>query len=219
MTQQNRPPEPRDKDWQTWGRRMMSYLSQTRSALVQQTGNESAADDGTLMWDRENLYPVVSKNGEWVQVVLEDGNASGSITVDQTAAVINTAYALTYTLSSSDGITSGTPASRLVFAEAGEYMVSFSAQISSTSSSTVNFWFWPRVNGVDLAGSTMKNALHQNGATLVVSRSAILDLSAGDYLEAMWAVDSTSGFLDATAATAFAPAAPASTIAITRLHG
>jgi hypothetical protein len=54
---------------------------------------------------------------------------------------------------------------------------------------------------------------------LVVSRSAIFDVSAGDYLEAMWAVDSTSGFLDATAATAFAPAAPASTIAITRLHG
>ena len=219
MTQQNRPPEPRDKDWQTWGRRMMSYLSQTRSALVQQTGDESAADDGTLMWDRVNQYPVVSKNGAWVQVVLEDGNASGSITTDQTAVAINTAYALTYTLSSSDGITSGTPASRLVFEEAGEYMVSFSAQISSTSSSTVNFWFWPRVNGVDLAGSTMKNALHQNGATLVVSRSAILNLSAGDYLEAMWAVDSTSGFLDATAATAFAPAAPASTIAITRLHG
>ena len=219
MTQQNRPPEPRGDDWQTWGRRIMSYLSQTRSALVQQTGDESAADDGTLMWDRENLYPVVSKNGEWVQVVLEDGHYSGGITTDQTAAVINTAYALTYTSSVADGITNGTPSSRLVFEEAGEYMVSFSAQIASTSSSTVNFWFWPRVNGTDLTGSTMKNALHQNGATLVVSRSAILNLSAGDYLEAMWAVDSTSGFLDATAATAFAPAAPASTIAITRLHG
>tara|TARA_R100000951_G_scaffold61087_1_gene51326 strand:- start:305 stop:964 length:660 start_codon:yes stop_codon:yes gene_type:complete len=219
MTQQNRPPEPRDKDWQTWGRRMMSYLSQTRSALVQQTGDESAADDGTLMWDRENLYPVVSKNGAWVQVVLEDGKYAGAVSTDQTAASTNTAYALTYTSSAADGITNGTPASRLVFAEAGQYMVSFSAQIASTSSSTVNFWFWPRVNGADVTGSTMKNALHQNGSVLVVSRSAILDLSAGDYLEAMWAVDSTSGFLDATAATAFAPAAPASTIAITRLHG
>ena len=219
MSQQNRPPEPRGDDWQTWGRRIMSYLSQTRSALVQQTGDESAADDGTLMWDRENLYPVVSKNGEWVQVVLEDGHYSGAITTDQTAAAVNTAYALTYTSSVADGITNGTPSSRLVFAEAGEYMVSFSAQIASTSGSTVNFWFWPRVNGTDLTGSTMKNALHQNGATLVVSRSAILNISAGDYLEAMWAVDSTSGFLDATAATAFAPAAPASTIAITRLHG
>jgi hypothetical protein len=219
MTQQNRPPEPRDKDWQTWGRRMMSYLSQTRSALVQQTGDESAADDGTLMWDRENLYPVVSKNGEWVQVVLEDGKYAGAVSTDQTAASINTAYALTYTSSAADGIANGTPASRLVFAEAGQYMVSFSAQIASTSSSTVNFWFWPRVNGTDITGSTMKNALHQNGSVLVVSRSAIFEFSAGDYLEAMWAVDSTSGFLDATAATAFAPAAPASTIAITRLHG
>ena len=219
MTQQNRPPEPQDKDWQTWGRRLMSYLSQTRSALVQQTGSESAADDGTIMWDRVNKYPVVSKNGAWVQIVLEDGQYSGSITADQTAAVINTAYALTYTAEISSGITNGTPASRIVFEEAGEYMISFSAQISSTSASTVNFWFWPRVNGSDVTGSTMKNALHQNGATLVVSRSSIFDLNAGDYLEVMWAVDSTNGFLDATAATAFAPAAPASTIAITRLHG
>ena len=219
MTQQNRPPEPKDKDWQTWGRRMMSYLSQTRSALVQQTGGESAADDGTLMWDRINQYPVVSKNGEWVQVVLEDGKYSGAVTTDQTAAVTNTAYALTYTSSTSDGIANGTPASRIVFDEAGQYMISFSAQIASTSSSTVNFWFWPRVNGSDVTGSTMKNALHQNGSVLVVSRSAIFELNAGDYLEAMWAVDSTNGFLDATVATAFAPAAPASTIAITRLHG
>ena len=219
MTQQNRPPEPRDKDWQTWGRRLMSYLSQTRSPLVQQTGGESAADDGTLMWDRVNQYPVVSKNGAWVQVVLEDGKYSGAVTTDQTAAVTNTAYALTYTSSTSDGIVNGTPASRIVFDEAGQYMISFSAQIASTSSSTVNFWFWPRVNGSDVTGSTMKNALHQNGSVLVVSRSAIFELNAGDYLEAMWAVDSTNGFLDATVATAFAPAAPASTIAITRLHG
>ncbi len=75
MTQQGRPPEPREEDWQTWGRRLMSYLSQNRSTLVQQTGGENAADDGTLMWDRQKLYPVVSKNGEWRQIVLEDGHA------------------------------------------------------------------------------------------------------------------------------------------------
>ena len=219
MTQQNRPPEPRDKDWQTWGRRLMSYLSQTRSPLVQQTGGESAADDGTLMWDRVNKYPVVSKNGEWRQIVLEDGQYSGAITTTQTAVAINTAYALTYTPGVVDGITNGTPASRIVFEEAGQYMVSFSAQIASSSSSTVNFWFWPRINGVDVAGASMKNALHQNNAVLVVSRSAIFDLAADDYLEVMWAVDTVTGTLKPTAATAFAPDAPASTIAITRLHG
>ena len=197
----------------------MSYLSQTRIPLVQQTGDESASEDGYLMWDRENKYPVVSKDGAWVQVVLEDGRYLGAITADQTAASADTAYALTYTSSIADGITNGTPASRIVFAEAGEYMISFSAQISAGSSSSVDFYFWPRINGSDVTGSTMVNTLKNNGARLVVSRSSIFTVAAGDYLEAMWATSDTNGFLDATAATAFCPAAPASTIAITRLHG
>ena len=219
MTQQQRAPEPKGNDWQAWGRRLMLFLGQTRSALVQQTGDETAAEDGIMMWDRENLYPVVSKNGAWVQVVLEDGHYLGAITTDQTAASANTAYVLTYTSSISEGIANGTPASRIVFDEAGEYMISFSAQISAGSSSSVDFYFWPRINGTDVTGSTMVNTLKNNGARLVVSRSSIFQVSAGDYLEAYWATSDTNGFLDATAATAFCPAAPASTIAITRLHG
>jgi hypothetical protein len=202
-----------------WAENMRRYLGRALDQLGFKETYSSASENGVMLWDNALGYPVVSKNGEWRQVVLEDGQYAGGVTTDQTAASTNTAYALTYTSSIAEGITNGTPASRIVFEESGEYMISFSAQISSTSSSTVNFWFWPRVNGVDVAGSTMKNALHQNGATLVVSRSVIFNFAAGDYLEAMWAVDSTSGFLDATAATAFAPAAPASTIAITRLHG
>ena len=210
---------PLGPDLRQWGRQLSSSLQRNLAKLGQKTDDDNPSEDGVLLWDREKKYPVVSKDGEFVQIVLEDGQYAGAVTTDQTAAVINTAYALTYTSSIADGVTNGTPASRLVFEEAGQYMISFSAQIASTSSSTVNFWFWPRVNGVDVSGSTMKNALHSNTSVLVVSRSAIFDLQAGDYLEAMWAVDSTSGFLHATAATAFAPSAPASTIAITRLHG
>ena len=219
MTQQQSPPEPQGEDWKQWGRLLVQHLSKVRIPLVQQTGNESAADDGQLMWDRANKYPVVSKNGAWVQVVLEDGHYLGAITADQTAASADTAYALTYTSSIANGITNGTPASRIVFDEAGEYMISFSAQISAGASSSVDFYFWPKINGADVAGSTMVNTLKNNGARLVVSRSSIFQVSAGDYLEAYWAVSDTNGFLDATAATAFCPAAPASTIAITRLHG
>jgi hypothetical protein len=202
-----------------WGNNLTAYLRRQLPRLYFKTADDNPSENGVILWDDENGYPVVSKNGAFVQIVLEDGQYAGAVTADQTAASINTAYALTYTSSIAEGVTNGTPASRIVFAEAGQYMVSFSAQIASTSSSTVNFWFWPRINGTDVTGSTMKNALHQNGSVLVVSRSAIFDVSANDYLEAMWAVDSTSGFLDATVATAFAPAAPASTIAITRLHG
>ena len=210
---------PFTQDTRAWAENMRRFLGRALDVLGSRDAYTVASEDGIILWDRENGYPVVSKNGEWRQIVLEDGQYQGGVTANVTAAAINTAYPLTYTTAIAEGITQGTPASRLVFEEAGQYMVSFSAQISSTSSSTVNFWFWPRVNGVDVTGSTMKNALHQNGSVLVVSRSAIFEFAAGDYLEPMWAVSSTSGFLSASAATAFAPAAPASTIAITRLHG
>ena len=219
MTQQQRPPEPYGDDWKTWGRRLMQFMSQTRSPLVQQTGSESAADDGTLMWDRENLWPVISRSGVWRQIVIANGVAHLEITTDQTAALINTAYPLTFTIMpGSVGVSLGTPTSRIIFAEGGSYTLSFTAQTSSTSSSTVNFWFWPRINGVDIADSGMQNTLHQNGATMIVSRTQIFNVNAGDYLEAYWATDNTNGSLQHHAANAFSPATPASTLAISRIN-
>ena len=212
-------PLPLGNDWKTWGRQITSFLANSIPNIAHKTDHDNPSQNGTLLWDDVNEYPVVSKNGEWRQVVLEDGHYNGGITTDQTAAAANTAYVLTYTAGSSSGITNGTPASRIVFEEAGEYMISFSAQISAGSSSSVDFYFWPRVNGTDAAGSTMVNTLKNNGARIVVSRTTIFNFSAGDYLEAVWAVSDTNGFLDATAGTAFCPAAPASTIAITRMHG
>ena len=220
MTQQHRAPEPKGGDLHAWARRLMLYLAQTRSLIVQQTGGESASDDGLLMWDRSSAYPVVSKGGEWRQVVLEGGHANFVITSDVTPAAANTAYKLTYDAPvGNQRITQGTPASRIVFAEAGEYVVSFSAQISSTSASTVHFYFWPRINGTDVANSAMTTALHQNNATLVTSRTQIFTVSAGDYLEVNYMIDSTSGFLNYTAASSPVPAIPASRLSVTRLHG
>ena len=210
---------PFTENTKAWAENLRRYLARALNQLDAKDASATAAEDGILLWDRVNKYPVISKNGAWVQVVLEDGRYLGAITADQTAASANTAYALTYTSSIATGITNGTPASRIVFEEAGEYMISFSAQISAGASSSVDFYFWPKINGVDVTGSTMVNTLKNNGARLVVSRSSIFEVSAGDYLEAYWAVSDTNGFLDATAATAFCPAAPASTIAITRLHG
>ena len=206
-------------DWKPWAKQVRAFLQRGLAALARKDGDSRATEDGLILWDAANGYPVVSKNGVWRQVVLEDGDAQLYIDTDVTAVAADTAYALTYTVGSASGISLGSPASRIVFEEGGVYLLSFSAQISSSSASTVNFYFWPRLNGADVPNTTMQNSLHQNGSTLVVSRAAILTVAAGDYLEAMWAVDSTSGSLQAFAATAFAPAAPASTLSITRLSG
>ena len=210
---------PISADLRVWAEKFTNWIQSTRSFLTHRRDYDSAAEDGVLLWDRTNVYPVVSKNGEWRQIVLEDGHYDGTISTDQTAASTNTAYALTFTEDLAEGITNGTPASRLVVDEAGQYSVTYSMQMASTSASTVRMWFWVRVNGTDVPKSAMENTLHQNGSTLVVTKSAILQLSAGDYIEVMWATNSTSGYLEAVAATAFAPATPSATISIARLHG
>ena len=215
------PPSPTDNKWQTYVQRLSRYLVRTKDKLTQKTQDEVASDDGVILWDRENKYPVVSRDGVYKQIILEDGHAYLSRSTNVTAASANTAYAIQYD-SPSDAVgisLDGTDATKIVFAEAGEYLLNFSAQISTSTSSSVNFYFWARINGTDVAKSTMFNSLKQNSTTLVVSKSAIFELEANDYLQAMWAVDDTTGILDATAATAFAPAAPATTLSIARIHG
>jgi hypothetical protein len=210
---------PIGPDLRQWGRQISLYLQRNLAKLSFKTADDNPSENGVILWDDVNGYPVVSKNNEFRQIVLEDGHYDGTVSTNQTAASANTAYVLTFSPDIFDGIENGTPTSRLVVDEAGQYFVSFSAQIVSSSASTVTFWFWPRVNGVDVSKATMKNSLHNNGAVFITSRSAIFQLNAGDYLETMWAVDSTDGSLQAAAATAFAPAAPAATISIVRLHG
>ena len=210
---------PISADLRVWAEKFTNWIQSTRSFLTHRRDYDSAAEDGVLLWDRTYGYPVVSKNGEWRQIVLEDGHYDGTISTDQTAASTNTAYALTFTEDLAEGITNGTPDSRLVVDEAGQYSVTYSMQMASTSASSVRMWFWVRVNGTDVSKSAMENTLHQNGSTLVVTKSAILQLSAGDYIEVMWATNSTSGYLEAVAATAFAPATPSATISMVRLHG
>jgi hypothetical protein len=195
-------------------------LQQNLAKLGFKTSTDNPSENGVILWDNVNGYPVVSKNGEFRQIVLEDGHADFMKTADVVPVAANTAYKLTYDApTGNDGITQGTPASRIVFEEAGQYVISFSAQISSTSASTVHFYFWPSVNGNNVANSGMTTALHQNNATLVTSRTQIFTVAANDYLEVNYMIDSTSGFLNYTAASSPVPAIPASTLAITRLHG
>ena len=211
---------PYTPDIQAWAENIRRFLGKALNQLDAKDQYSSAAEDGVILYDRQNGYPVVSKDGVWRQIVLEDGHGDFYINTDVTAASANTEYQLTYTAEASNsGITLGSPPSRIVFAEAGQYVIAFSAQISSTSGSTVHFYFWPSVNGTDINNSAMTTALHQNNATLVTARTQVFTVAANDYLEVNWMTDSTNGFLNATAASAPVPNIPASTLSITRLHG
>lgn len=73
---------------------------------------------------------------------------------------------------------------------------------------------WPRINGVDVAGTTMVNTIETNNHRKTVSRSGLFQVSANDYLEAVFAVTDTDLDFDPLAATAFAPATPSVTLMV-----
>jgi hypothetical protein len=211
------PPAPLGPDWKPWGERLVNYMTRVRSQLATYIAGDKATDDGILVWDRTG-YPVVSKNGEFRQVVLADGYGQFIRTASQIASATNTAQGIAWdTVVFADGITlDPADSTKIVFAEGGKFILSFTAELKSSSGSTKSIWIWPRVNGVDYPGSTMKTTLHLSNQDIVVSRSAIFQVESGQYIQAMFAVDNTAIWLDAPAATAFAPSSPAATLSITR---
>ena len=63
---------PNTFDLSAWAENLRRYLGKALNQLDAKDASVSAAEDGVLLWDRINGYPVVSKNGEWRQIVLED---------------------------------------------------------------------------------------------------------------------------------------------------
>ena len=213
------PPKLLNDNWPQWAQRTSLWLARTRSSLRHKVAGESAAEDGVLLWDQIESQPVVSLDGEYVPIVLRGGYGAFTRTTDATITTINTATTIPLdSTSSSEDIALGTPTSRVVFADAGIYMLSFSAQLTSSNASLKTVWFWPRVNGVDAQGSTIKVSIKENDTTTVLSRTQIFNVLAGDYLEIMWASNSLAIKLEAVPATAFAPSTPSIVLTAARIR-
>jgi len=135
---------------------------------------------------------------------------------DQTHTSTDTAKAITWnTTVYAKHISVGSPTSRIVFSKPGRYRIEFTAQLNSASANAKTFWFWPRINGTDVAGATMRITVHDNGEAKTVARTGMFQMNAGDYLEAMWAVDNLDTSLQTYAAETFCPATPSVTLTLT----
>ena len=165
---------------------------------------------------------VSATEGEiFVNPIVEQQKYYGQFarTTDQVAGSINTAVSVVFdTTEVANGITLGTPASRLVAANSGLYSFAVNFQVLSNSASSKNGWFWFRKNGVDIADSSNRLTLSANSEYSILHKTDFISLNASDYVEIMFAVDDTNLWLDASAATAFAPAAPAVLVAVTQVQ-
>lgn len=137
-------------------------------------------------------------------------------TTTQTAAAINTAYAMTFnTTDLSNGVTIGSPTSRVYVDRPNVYNIQFSAQLDKTAGGVGLIWIWLRKNGTDVPDSTTQIRIQGNNAETVAAWNFLLQMNAGDYFELMWEVDDTTVQILNEPASAVHPAIPSIILTVT----
>jgi hypothetical protein len=137
-------------------------------------------------------------------------------TTTQTAAVINTAYPMTFnTTDLSFGVTRGSPTSRIFVDRPNVYNIQFSTQLDKTSGGVGLVWIWLRKNGVNVPDSSGQIRIQGNNAEILAAWNYVIQLNAGDYIELMWEVDDTSVILLADPASAVHPSVPSVILTVT----
>jgi len=130
-------------------------------------------------------------------------------TTTQTAAAINTAYAMTFDNTDlSFGVYRGATTSQIFVTSPGIYNIQFSAQLDNTSGGNHLVYIWIQVNGVDVPNSAGELRLKGNDGELIASWNFFENLKAGDYFQLMWSVSDTAVQITARAAAAPVPAIP-----------
>jgi hypothetical protein len=176
----------------------------------------------------ENVIPVAATlissaaaGDIFVRPTIEQQKYYGEFTKtsDQTPAAINTAYALTFdNTEKANGLSIGSPPSRIVASQSGLYQFNATVQLTSGNSSAKNIYVWFRKNGTNVANSSRLVTMNINNGFVPMALIESFSLEANDYLELMFASSDTAVTVDNVAATAFAPAAPAVVLSVTQVQ-
>ena len=146
---------------------------------------------------------------------------SFSDTTTQTAAAINTPYAMK--LNTTDlgfGVYTGTPNSRVYVDQNGIYNIQFSAQLDKTGGATAeDIFIWIDINGTAVANSATKITLQGTNSTQVAAWNFVFRLNKDDYIQIMWSTTSTNCRILAAAAAAPIPAIPSVIVTVTNNIG
>ena len=159
---------------------------------------------------------VNSVFGEQGGRFIEAPNAKFFSTTDQTASVVNTAYALQFEntyLGEAISIT-GTPKTRITPLYSGVYNFELSVELTSSNANSKELSFWVRRSGVDIANTGRLHVVSGSGGVDDFEYSFTMDLTAGQYIELMWATDDTGITIDYQAAASPRPAVPSTLLTV-----
>ena len=148
-------------------------------------------------------------------VTIQEYYGRFSRVVDQTVATEDTPTPVIFdTTEISNGITLN--GSRIEFIDSGFYQISGTFQITASSHKGL-VYTWVRKNGVDVDHSTHVTTV-TNGDTFTMPFEIQLSLDINDYIEIYWARSAAGIFLDAFAATAFAPSSSAVSLNVAQIQ-
>lgn len=185
------------------------------NALAQATGVTPPAASESDIADIQTQLQALALNPPPKQY-LTPRYGSFYDTTDQTAAAINTAYAMTFNSTDlSVGVTLGSPTSRVYVDRPNVYNIQFSAQVINTAGGAHDMWIWLRKNGSDVANTSTAMRIEGNNTQDVAAWNFLLQMNAGDYFELMWEVSDTSLSLQADPASAVHPAIPSIILTVT----
>ena len=140
-------------------------------------------------------------------------------TTTLTAAIINTAYPITFnTTATSKGVTRGVVTSRVYVDRPGRYRVSAVLQWERTGGAAANGAVWLRTNGSDVAASAQQTRVDV-GSPTSAAYEGMVSLGAGQYFELVWATGSILVQLATIAAAAPYPAVPSVRLIVSNLTG
>ena len=133
--------------------------------------------------------------------VFVNGAFTSTVTQTQTGGVANTPTPLTFNITDiSNGVVLGSPASQIVVPYDGTYEFIYSAQLDKSGGGTDICDIWLRRNGTDIPNTTGQFAVVGPAGEIVPCVEYLLDLSANDAVELVFASP------DATMAATFFPA-------------
>ncbi len=136
-------------------------------------------------------------------------------TVDQTASVVNTGYAVTFNTTRASSAISVASNSRLTVTNPGVYHIKATLQLESTNSSAKSVSVWVKKNGTDVVYSDHEYSISGSGKKDIANWNGSVDLVADDYVEVFWSTDDTNVELHAHVAASPRPAVASASVAIT----
>ena len=137
-------------------------------------------------------------------------------TTTQTAAVVNTAYPITFNSTNiSNGAYIGATTSQVFVDRVGTYNFQFSARLNKTAAGSGNVFIWYRVNGVNASNSAANVTLAGSSSAVVAAGNFVVNLAAGDYFELVFSTDNTGCEIRAAAASSPVPAIPSVILTVT----